>query len=148
MNASVAARHRLPILGHVLSSATAAGSSTDEDDAIVDGVALTQLLRAASFGAPLGAVFGQIEVDALRQTEWLLAAARVATQLESEHESRCLEGEIGIVGAASGLMSLAYGFAFLRHGAARRERAAQTPFAAWAIARDGRRGLAIAETAP
>ncbi|MGK3986475.1 hypothetical protein WME99_25745 [Sorangium sp. So ce136] len=148
MDPAVAGRHRVPVLGHVLDAAVAQGASTDDDDEIVDGTALTRLLRAAPRAAPLGAVFGQLEVDSLRQAEWLLAAARSSAQIESEHESRCLEAEIGVVGAASGLMSLVFGLAFLRHGAARAERAARAPFAAWVISRDGVRGLAVAEAAP
>lgn len=148
MDPMAAERLRVPVLGQVRSAATASSASSDQDDEIVDGVAMTQLLRDGASGAPLGAVFGQLEVDSLRQTEWLLAAARASARLDPEHESRCLEGEIGAVGVASGAMSLVYGLAWLRHGAARSERAARAPFAAWAISRDGTRGLAIAEVAP
>lgn len=147
MDPAAAEELGVPAIGRVLFAGTAQGTSTDDDDEIVDGAALTRLLRAAPASAPIGAAFGQLEVDALRQTEWLLAAARAASRLDPEHESRCLEGEIGAVGAASGAMSLAYALALLRHGAARSERAARAPFAAWAVSRDGARGLALAEVA-
>ncbi|KYF93949.1 hypothetical protein BE20_05400 [Sorangium cellulosum] len=135
---------RLPLLGTVHGAAVVQGRSTDADDAIVDGAAMTQALRDLPRIGRVGAVFGQLQVGSLRQTEWLLALARSGERFEPEHEATCPEVEVGVVGAAAGAFNLAYGLATLRHGATESPAAAGAPMLAWAISPDGTRGVAMA----
>ncbi|WP_438007178.1 hypothetical protein WME89_53150 [Sorangium sp. So ce321] len=135
---------RLPLLGTVHGAAIVEGRSTDADDAIVDGVAMTQALRDLPRAGRVGAVFGQLQVGSLRQTEWLLALARTGERFEPEHEVSCPEVDVGVVGAAAGAFNLAYGLATLRHGATGSPAASGAPMLAWAISPDGTRGVALA----
>ncbi|MDC3961370.1 hypothetical protein [Polyangium jinanense] len=126
-------------LGTILTSKTALGRGTDDDDEPVDGAALTGLLESLSESAPIRAVFGQERVDALRSREWQWSAARQASMFHPEAFGGCLEAEIGQVGAAAGVMALAHAFASVRHGVC----PPGAPILAWAISRDGTRGLAL-----
>ena len=135
-------------LGTIDAAATAPGAATDDDDEIVDGAAMTAALRALPRGAPARAVFGQARVDGLRAREWEIAVARSAERLHPEHEVYCLEESTGALGAAAGAMHLAYGLAVLRHAATREPTARDAPFYAWAISRDGTRGIAAARVPP
>ncbi|MDI3291325.1 hypothetical protein [Polyangium sp. 15x6] len=126
-------------LGEILTSKMALGRGTDDDDEPVDGTALTGLLESLPESAPIRAVFGQERVDALRSREWEWSAARQASMFHPEAFSACLEAEIGQVGAAAGVMALAHAFASVRHGVC----PPGAPVLAWAISRDGTRGLAL-----
>ena len=125
---------------HTISrSDTTLGRGTDEDDEPVDAAALTNLLGSLPEGAPIRAVFGQGRVDTLRSREWEWSAARQASMFHPEAFGACLEAEIGQVGAAAGVMALVHAFASVRHGVC----PPGSRLVAWAISRDGTRGLAL-----
>ncbi|RLB63943.1 MAG: hypothetical protein DRI90_05730, partial [Deltaproteobacteria bacterium] len=122
------------------------GSSSDEDDEIVDGAAMTQLVnQAAGSGLRITQAFGQHNVDRLRHLSWTFSVSRNCSAFDPLCRFDCVEDAIGRVGAAAGAVHLVYGLATELHGT--------PPFggggtlAAWAVSRDGTRGLAIAKGA-
>lgn len=140
-----ARRERLPILATIHHAATLKGESNDDNEAVIDGVALTNLLRAAPVSNGLfRASFGPHAGDSLRRRDWEMAAARLPDRVDSTCEPVCLEGTIGNVGAASGLASLVFGVAMHRHGTWPAPRASDGVFLAWAVSPDGTRGIATA----
>jgi hypothetical protein len=140
-----AARLGLRSLGEIVDSRHGRGRGGDDDDEPVDGAAMTALLRALPEGPPITGVFGQGETDLLRLRDWHLASARCAERLQTLCFAPCLEASIGELGAAAGVANLAFAFAVFRHALAPAEAAG--PFLAWAISRDGARGLALATPA-
>ncbi|WP_437990843.1 hypothetical protein [Sorangium sp. So ce145] len=145
-SAEQASRWGAAAVGEIVASRHAPGRATDEDDEPVDAVAMTALLRGLPAAAgPIQAVFGQGRAGALRCREWQFTTARCAERLSPSYFDRCLEAEIGELGAAAGVMGLACAFATLRHGAAPAE--AGRSFVAWAISRDGTRGIALGAAA-
>ncbi|WP_437619684.1 hypothetical protein [Sorangium sp. So ce1151] len=136
-----ASRFGLAALGEIVASRCVPGRATDEDDEPVDAAAMTALFQGLPASRPVQAVFGQGRVDALRCREWEWTAARSADRLASSYFGPCLEAEVGALGAAAGAMNLAYAFASFRHGAAPPD--AASCFVAWAISRDGTRGIAL-----
>jgi hypothetical protein len=141
-SAEQASRWGAAAVGEIVASRHAPGRATDEDDEPVDAAAMTGLLRSLPAAAgPIQAVFGQGRAGALRCREWQFTTARCAERLSPTYFDRCLEAEIGELGAAAGVMGLACAFATLRHGAAPAE--AGRSFVAWAISRDGTRGIAL-----
>jgi hypothetical protein len=140
MDEAEARRARRPILGIVHGASVSPGTSTDDDDEIVDGSGMSRAIRGLPPSPRIGSVFGQLRVSSLR----LIALARNADRFDSEHEVGCPEVELGLLGAASGAFNLVYGLAVLRHDAAESPTAAGAPLLAWAISRDGARGVALA----
>jgi hypothetical protein len=136
-----AARSKLSAMGSIGKSAAASSASNDENDEPADGAALSALLRQVA-GDSVHYVFGQPDADNLRSREWLLAMARNAERFRAGHEDICLEASIGNVGAAAGAMSIVYGLAALRHRTLDADWPRHAPFLAWAISRDGTRGMA------
>jgi hypothetical protein len=120
MKAGDAARQKIDVLGTVSAAAVAPSSSHDDNDVIVDGAALTSLLRAPGSVSGIGRVFGQHNVDSLRHLEWTYAAARNARLFRPEPLFTCVEDELGAVGAAAGALHFVYGLAVDRHGTAPR----------------------------
>ena len=135
---------RAPSFAELRAAAVATGTSNDDNDEPVDGTAMSEALRALPGGPPIAAAFGQFSVDTLRTREWSFALARNAARFDAEHELGCLEDHVGRIGAAAGLAALVYGLASLRHQAGRAMRSPGAPLVAWAISRDGARGLALA----
>ena len=133
----------MPVVGTILGAATTQGTSTDDDDSVVDGAAMTAVLRQLPDGAKIGAAYGQNSVDDLRFDEWQFAVARSADRFAMDHEAVTPEERTGETGAAAGAMALAYGLAVQRHGTAGRDVARWSPFVAWSISRDGARGAAL-----
>ncbi|WP_437795203.1 hypothetical protein [Sorangium sp. So ce693] len=145
-SAEQASRWGVAAVGEIVASRHAPGRATDEDDEPVDAAAMTALLRGLPAAAgSIQAVFGQGRVGALRCREWQFTTARCAERLSPTYFDRCLEAEIGELGAAAGVMGLACAFATVRHGAAPAE--AGRSFVAWAISRDGTRGIALGAAA-
>lgn len=139
MSPEVASRYRVRPLATVRASALAMGAANDDNDEPVDAIAMGAALRELGTGH-VAHSFGQDVVDALRREDWYRAVARQSDRFwECQHD--CLESDIGSVGAASGAASLVYGVAALRAGAVA-EVPATEPFVAWAISRDGTRGMA------
>jgi hypothetical protein len=138
-----ARRGAVPILGHVDGAAVAVGQSNDDNQELVDGSAMTTVLRQLPAPAPVGSAFGPFKVNLLRQAEWHLASARNAERFARECRFSCFESHVGRLGAASGLANLVYGLAVHRHRAAETVAASDAPFFAWAISPDGTRGAAV-----
>jgi hypothetical protein len=128
--------------GQVDAAAVVAGPSRDDNDEIVDGRAMTAALRQLPLGPVVPLVCGQFEVDALRTQEWRLAIVREKARFEPGCAYARLEALVGRVGAAAGVMSIAYGLALVRHKVLLREKARPLPYLAWAISPDGLRGVA------
>jgi hypothetical protein len=128
---------------------TAAGLATDDNDLPADGDAMASLLRRLPpLAAPAPCVFGQFTTDALRHTEWQLAVTRNPSVVHPEYEMRSFEAELGLVGDAAGAMNLAYGLAVARHRTTSADLGAHAPILAWAVSRDGKRGVAAASVQP
>ena len=121
----------------------AASNSNDDNDEVVDGVAMSQVLRTLPNPGPIAMAFGQERVDPLRRNAWHLATARNAQRFAAEQHFETLERELGRVGAAAGVLNLAYAAARLRHSALEPGFSPAQPFVAWAVSRDGTRGAAI-----
>jgi hypothetical protein len=139
-----ARRRGLEVIATLRHSACLRGESHDDNDAIVDGAALTALLRGVPRG--IGAVFGQQRLDGLRRREWAIASARVAQAFRQDCVFVSIEHAIGCLGAAAGAMNLVHGIAVHRHRAWPIEEGAglpdgRSPFLTWAVSRDGTRGL-------
>jgi hypothetical protein len=134
-----ARRWSLRPLGTVRTAGVAAASSCDDDDEIVDGAALTGIVRRCA-GSRVHYVFGQGAVDDLRGREWLLAMARNAEVFRAGHSEYDLERSVGSIGVAAGLANLVYGVAALRHHTLDATWPRTEPFLAWHITRDGMRG--------
>jgi len=146
--ATRARRIGLELLGVVHYSSTALGAANDDNDVPADGEAMTRLLHHAPTLRAAAIVFGQSSVDALRQVEWQLAVARNPERFHPEYQIRSIDGELGAVGAAAGAMNLIYGLAVVRHKTTDMPVREIDPFLAWAISRDGTRGLAAVSVKP
>lgn len=142
--AFVAARAAGASIGTLRGVAAELGVSHDDNDEAVDGAAMTRALRRLPATSPIGTVAGQLNVDPLRTAEWSYALAREAGRFQSEHASVSLEDDVGQLGAAAGAMSMVYALALRRHGATRASGAPGHPVLAWAISRDGTRGVGLA----
>jgi hypothetical protein len=135
-------------LGTIHHAGTRKGQGNDEDDEVVDGAALTALLdEMPSFEALIVRAYGQDQVDRLRSTEWTCAAARNAARFHPRVTATSVERWTGRVGGAAGAVQLVYGLAAERHHAVREFGTGAGPFVAWAISRDGTRGLCAATAA-
>lgn len=132
-------------LGAVHYSGTLKGTGSDDDDEIVEGTALAALLEQLPvLGARVVRAYGQEELDRLRQTEWTCAAARNVGRFHELLTTASVERWTGRIGGAAGAASLVYGLTAERHHAAREAQAGTGPFVAWAVSRDGTRGLCAA----
>lgn len=126
----------------VLATGTALGQGNDDDDAILDGRALTSLVESLPV-ARIDLATGQELVDDLRTRDWFLAYARTGKKFVDPATLVTLEEETGRLGAAAGLAALVFGVGQLRHhihpGCA-----PDATLLAWAISPDGTRGVALA----
>jgi hypothetical protein len=129
----------------VLGCGTAVGRGNDDDDVIQDGLAMTGLVHALP-ERRIDLVSGQAKVDDLRAQDWHIASARMARRFATELQAITLENETGRLGAAAGVASMAFGVAALRHGVFR-DLAPTAHLVAWAISRDGTRGLTLLQGA-
>lgn len=138
----------------LLRSAALAGSGNDDDDAIVDGVALTTLFRGMAERARgrFAGAFGPVRAGSLRRREWDLATARTASLFADDLVAVCAEEEVGSIGAASGGMNLALAVAAIWHGALPDPELSPipggAPVIAWAISADGVRGACVISGEP
>lgn len=148
MTPAQARRSRIPVLATLEYVAVGRGVATDENDEPIDGAALSALLWEAPKKERVVSAFGQHGVDTLRAYEWEMARARNARLFDEACTFVCPESSLGSVGAAAGALNLAYGIAALTHDVLEDPRARKAPFAAWAISRDGARGLAIGKLEP
>ncbi|MBK8258045.1 MAG: hypothetical protein IPK82_35935 [Polyangiaceae bacterium] len=136
-----ARRERLEVLANIHCAGTEKGESNDDNDLPVDGSALTNLIRAASFpGNKVFSSFGPHGGDSLRRKEWEMAAARLPEKVDSYAVPVCIESVLGRVGAASALSSLVFGIATHQHQTWTEPRASDGAFLTWAISPDGTRG--------
>jgi hypothetical protein len=139
-----ARREGLEVLATIVDSRCQAGRAHDDNDAVVDGDALTALLGAMPLPELVASVFGPFGLGALRSRDWGIAAARRAARFQRECVQLSIESEIGCCGAAAGAMHLLYGLAAHRHRAWPKRAPAGGPLMAWAISRDGTRGICSA----
>lgn len=139
-----AARLGLSTIVTVRGSEHRRGEASDDNDAIVDGAAMTAILGKLTGGEAIASSFGQHGVGALRHAEWSMAVARTARAFRSECPFVSVEHEIGSLGAAAGAMNFAFGAAVHHHDAWPEARPEPGPFVAWAISRDGTRGASVA----
>lgn len=143
MKATRCRRLALRPIGELHGAATAVGAANDDNDDGVDGGAMTAALgRLPSSAGRVRTTFGQIGTDDLRRQEWTFATTRSSERFELDHELHCIEDTLGLLGAAAGGVSVAHGLATLLHDAARGPETQGAPFFAWAISRDGTRGVA------
>ncbi len=143
-----ARRYGVSPLARLAHAAVLRGSANDDNDEIVDGAAMTALVRGVppSLG-PIAAAYGQQGVDSLRTREWHVATARNVARFHREALFESIESWIGRLGAAAGAMGLAWGVASRRHRTWERASAGDGCFAAWAISPDGLRGIAVVDDA-
>lgn len=149
MKAPEARRLGLKPAGTVHFADTAIGKPNDDNDLPADGEAMEWLLRQLPRRrAPAPLVCGQFTTDALRHAEWQLAVARNAERVHPEYDMRSFEGELGLVGTAAGGMNLVYGLALARHRTTDMGIGDDDSLLAWAVSRDGERGLAMVSLEP
>jgi hypothetical protein len=142
MRDDTARRAGLEVLGVIEGAASRRGASNDDNDEIVDGVAMTDVLRALPSRGPVRLALGQTMLDGLRRREWFAAVARLATQFDVECAHRGIEDDTGDVGAAAGAMNVALALATGQHDTGETPGIADPGVLAWAISRDGTRGAA------
>jgi len=136
----------LPSLGRISFASVRPASASDDNDEIVDGTSMTQLLaQAAGEGLKITQAFGQHNVDRLRHLSWTFSVSRNCRAFDPLCRFVCVEDAIGRVGAAAGAAHLVYGLATELHGTA--SYGGGGTLAAWAVSRDGTCGLAIARGA-
>lgn len=130
-------------------AAVRVGAAHDDNDEVVDGAALTRVVRDVNpKKQAFRGAFGPLWVDSLRRREWDLMQARTATAWsDPELFVGCAERELGFVGEASGAMNLGLLLACLRHGVLPDVLERPLPHGAaclaWAISRNGLRGAAL-----
>ncbi|AKT40736.1 hypothetical protein [Chondromyces crocatus] len=140
-----AARRGVRPFAELRFASVASGASNDDNDAVIDGGAMSSLLERVAPLGPLGAVFGPHEVAGVRQREWALATARCVRAIAPEAALLCLESDAGWLGAAAGAAHLVFGLAVARSDALPEGLgpSAAAPIGAWAISADGTRGLCV-----
>lgn len=120
------------------------GPDTEDEEGIVDGAPMTDLVRTLPRGgSSIVRSYGQAELDRFRRNEWTYAVARNRARFDMRLGERCLETFAGTLGAASLLASAVYGVACEHHFASREHHAGSGPFVAWAVHDDGTRSLAM-----
>ena len=144
---AIAREDGLTVLATIQLVATAEGEARDDDDAIIDGSAMTSLLRTVSKASrPIGACFGQHGIGGLRQRTWDLASARCASVFAETCSLSSLEATVGQLGAAAGAAALVHGIAVAEHDAWPVDEGPRPagPLLAWAVSPDGLTGLCVA----
>lgn len=129
----------------ILTSRALRGVGTDDDDAILDGIAMTTLLRDLP-PALIDLAVGQRGVDALRSRDWHLATARNARRFSEGLEAFTPEDDTGRLGAAAGLSAVVHAAGALEHRMFPTLKA-NASAVTWAISSDGTRGVALLEGA-
>ena len=132
---------RGPIAGRVLSIAAARSEARDDNDMPSDG-ALGRALRELRLPAQIPLVTGPRDVDPLRIRDYQLAAVRHHARLDRA-EMPSLEGRIGLLGSAAGLMSAVFAMAWLRHELPLPEGAGERTALSWARSADGTVGAIV-----
>jgi hypothetical protein len=133
-----------PLAGRVLALASATSDATDENDLPTDGAALTRVFADLDLSAQMPLCVGQQDVDLLRTRDFHLAGARHYAKL-GQSEQLSLEGRMGWLGSAAGLMSAALALAWLRHGLPLPEPVGRRTALCWARSADGLVGGAVVE---
>jgi hypothetical protein len=139
-----ARRLGLEVVGTILGAGTRPAPSNDDNDEIVDGTALAELIRVLPIRAPIGVVAGPTSSGDLRMREWFTAMPRSLSKLAGDHELLPFEASMGWLGAAAGATYLVAGLASLVHETTAMLSSADRTLLAWAISRDGARGAATA----
>jgi hypothetical protein len=130
------------LAGKVHALAAARSDATDDNDLPTDGGALTRAITALGLPARVPLVVGPRDVDPLRTRDFHLAAARHHAWIDRA-EMPSLEGRMGLLGSAAGLMSAVFALAWLRHGLPLPEPRGRRLALSWARSRDGAVGAAL-----
>jgi hypothetical protein len=130
------------LAGRLISWAAAQSEATDQNDLPTDGKALERVLVDLRLPARVPLVVGPRDVDALRTRDFHLAAVRHHARLDRA-EMPSLEGRVGRLGSAAGLMAAVFALAWLRHGLPLPEPADEPVALAWARAHDGTVGAVL-----
>lgn len=130
------------LLGEVRGMAAGQSDATDANDLLTDGAALTRVFADLALPGPIPLVAGPVDVDPLRIRDFHLAAVRHHAALHRA-EMLSLEGKVGRLGSASGLMEAVFALAWLRHGLPLGEGATSSLAVSWARSADGRVGATL-----
>jgi hypothetical protein len=133
---------RPPLAGKVLSLAAGRSEATDDNDVPADGAALAGVFTELGLPGPVPLAVGPREVDALRTRDFHLAAARHHAALDKA-EMPSLEGRLGALGCAAGLMEAVFALAWLRHGLPLPGAPKRRTALAWARSADGTVGACL-----
>jgi hypothetical protein len=131
-----------PLLGEVRGMAAGQSDATDDNDLLTDGAALTRVFADLALPGPIPLVVGPGDVDPLRSRDFHLAAVRHHACLDRA-EMPSLEGRMGRLGSASGLMAAVFALAWLAHGLPLGEHGTSPLALAWARSEDGGLGAAL-----
>jgi hypothetical protein len=132
---------RGPLAGQVRSLGAARSEATDDNDLPADG-ALGRAFAELQWPAQIPLVVGPRDVDPLRMRDFQLAAMRHHARIDRA-EMPSLEGRVGALGAAAGLMSAVFAMAWLRHGLPLPEMTGERTALAWARSADGTVAAAV-----
>ena len=133
---------RSPLAGKVLSIAYGKSAATDHNDLAADGVALTRAFGEIGIPPKVPLVVGPRDEDPLRTRDFHIAAARHRDRIDGA-EMPSLEGSLGRLGSAGGLMSLVFALAWLRHDLPLPAAQGKGLAVAWARSEDGTTGAAL-----
>lgn len=129
-------------VGEVRGMAAGQSDATDANDLLTDGAALTRVFADLTLPGPVPLVAGPVDVDPLRTRDFHLAAVRHHASLDRA-ERLSLEGRVGRLGSAAGLMAAVFALAWLAHGLPLGEPASRPLALAWARSEDGGVGAAL-----
>lgn len=134
--------NRSPLAGKVLAFASGQSPSTDSNDVPPDGAALTRALADLGMPAKVPLVVGPRDEDPLRMRDFHIASVRHHGRLEAA-EMPSLEGRMGSLGSAAGLMSAVFALAWLRHDLPLPGPPGKRVAVAWARSGDGETGAVL-----
>jgi hypothetical protein len=130
-----------PLAGKVYALASAQSEATDANDLPADG-ALSRVFADLGLPGAVPLVVGPSDVDPLRMRDYHVAAVRHCRALERA-ETPSLEGRIGLLGSAAGLMSTVFALAWLRHGLELPAAQSKPRALSWARSPDGQVSAAL-----
>lgn len=130
-------------IGRVLGWSAGKSSASDENDAPPDHE-LARLFGEVPLAPSIPLVVGPRDVDDLRMRDFQYASVRHYGRIEAA-TLPSLEGRVGGLGAATGLASLVFAHAWLRHGVGRADGVDGAQALVWARSSDGALGVATVE---
>ncbi len=134
-----------PVVGRIVGVAAGRSAANDDNELPVDR-ALGRVFAELAMPPRVAVVVGPRDVDLLRHRDFQVASIHHNDRMVAA-DMPSLEGRVGRLGSAAGLMSLVFGHAWLRHGIAEGARRDDVALA-WARSADGAVGAALVEDAP